>query len=175
MVRVPIGTRARKLRPGRQGNSGRLRRWQQLPSWLPRQHKPSSVRDWELPSMINRRRPFAAPFRRILVAAVLTIAAGIGALPFFGVMGQATPIPSDFTIHELPTLGGDAGSVVEINEAGIAVGWSELRPGAVTAHATVWAGGDPVDLGTLGGNSQATDINDDGIVAGYAETAEGQR
>src|SRR5829696_4272932 len=148
MVRVPIGTRARKLRPGRRGKSGRLRRWQQLPSWLPRQHKPSSVRDWELPSMINRRRPFAAPFRRILVAAVLAIAAGIGALPLFGVMGQATPIPSDFTIIELPTLGGESSQAYALNRDGLVVGTAQTA--SSDSHAFLWQDGVMTDLGTLG-------------------------
>jgi probable HAF family extracellular repeat protein len=112
------------------------------------------------------------------VGRVLTFLAmlGAGLLPAPGVLAQTPPAPAGYIIHELPTLGGDAGSVVEVNDAGMAGGWSELRPGDDTVHATLWAGGDPVDLGTLGGEfSAAMYITHDGVVAGFAETAEGHQ
>jgi probable HAF family extracellular repeat protein len=109
---------------------------------------------------------------------VLTLLAmlGAGLLPAPGVLAQTPPVPAGYIIHELPTLGGDAGSVVEVNDAGMAVGWSEVRPGDDEAHATLWVGDEAIDLGTVGGDaSLAIDINDAGVIVGYAENPAGER
>ncbi len=112
------------------------------------------------------------------VGRVLALLAMLGAalLPAPGVLAQTPPAPAAYVVHELPTLGGDAGSVVEVNDAGMAVGWSELRPGEDEAHATLWVNGEAIDLGTLGGDdSLAIDINAAGVIVGYAENAAGER
>jgi hypothetical protein len=60
------------------------------------------------------------------VLAVLVML-GAGLLPTPGVLAQMTPTPVEYVIHELPTLGSDNRSVVEVSALEFAVGWSELR------------------------------------------------
>jgi len=70
----------------------------------------------------------------------------------------------------LGALGGEAGNANRINDAGVAVGWSELADGST--HATIWdATNQPFDLGTFGGTqSEALDINAAGHIVGWATT-----
>lgn len=60
----------------------------------------------------------------------------------------------------------------EINNNGQIVGYSKIPAGH--RHAFVYEDGIITDLGTLGGNtSEAWSINEAGLIAGYAETTEG--
>lgn len=70
-------------------------------------------------------------------------------------------------LKDLGTLGGTTESTYArgINDRGAVVGASQNTAGEV--HAALWRGGDPRDLGTLGGNySEATAINEAGQVVG---------
>jgi probable HAF family extracellular repeat protein len=79
---------------------------------------------------------------------------------------------------DLGTLGGPDpySTATAINAPGIIVGASLVPDGTLeTIHAVRWAGGSPIDLGTLGGrNSGATGINRWGWIVGQAETATGE-
>lgn len=74
------------------------------------------------------------------------------------------------TVDRLDSLGGGRSQAFAINDAGQAVGWSSLS-GDVANHATLWAGGAAIDLGTLQGGSysRATDINESGQVVGWGD------
>ena len=75
---------------------------------------------------------------------------------------------------DLGTLGGNYSLVYAINNAGLAVGSSNIVSGEY--HAFFWApGGGMVDLGTLGGSPcKAVGINDDGQVVGTSYNASGK-
>jgi probable HAF family extracellular repeat protein/parallel beta-helix repeat protein len=116
----------------------------------------------------------------LLAGLVVATSGGVRAQEATPAAGAASAVASAassvrYRVYKLPTLGGDEAAVVELNNAGLAVGWSELRPGDDASHATLWAGGQPVDLGTLGGpESTAADLNDDGVIVGIADTPDGK-
>jgi len=72
----------------------------------------------------------------------------------------------------LPTLGGSTNRVHAISDRGEVVGESTL-PGPYYAYrAYLWRAGEIHDLGTLGGNSSASGINNRGEVVGHYFTAD---
>lgn len=71
----------------------------------------------------------------------------------------------------LTTLGGRKGAARGINARGDVVGESQTASGKT--RATLWHNGKPRDLGSLGTNSYAQDINERGLVAGWSETEDG--
>jgi probable HAF family extracellular repeat protein len=91
-------------------------------------------------------------------------------------------------MRELRTFGGPDGAAVAVNRRGQVVGWADTRrtSGAdrhmgetcgdfkyshPAPHAFLWANGRMLDLGTLGGSeSEATALNDKGLVVGWADT-----
>ncbi len=80
-------------------------------------------------------------------------------------------------LTDIPPLGtGRLGIAFKINSSGQVVGYSNLVFGTPNPphHAFLWtAGSSPLDLGTLGGNSIAHDINDAGEVVGSYEVTPG--
>ncbi len=66
------------------------------------------------------------------------------------------------------------GSIVDINDSGVVVGWAVSENEFNTVHALLWDPASPelsTDLGTLGGySSDAKGINDNGIVVGISDT-----
>lgn len=75
---------------------------------------------------------------------------------------------------ELPTLGGNSGYALAVNELNQIVGFSDTA-GDAQVRATLWLGGVARNLGTLGGvNSQAYGINDMGDIVGVADDASGR-
>jgi probable HAF family extracellular repeat protein len=61
---------------------------------------------------------------------------------------------------------------IDINNAGLVIGLARQTDGH--NRAVVWNGTPMIELGTIGGNSNATGINDAGLVAGWFETEGGQ-
>jgi probable HAF family extracellular repeat protein len=103
------------------------------------------------------------------------------------IVGIATPPPvgnaarravvfrADGTVTDLGALAGSSRGF-GINDAGDVVGHTGV-PGGTDLHAFVAPGGGPmIDLGTFGGAfSEATDINNAGVIVGTAENAAGVR
>jgi probable HAF family extracellular repeat protein len=78
-------------------------------------------------------------------------------------------------ISDLGTLGGSSSFAWAINSGGQIVGDSDTARN-VARHATLWQAGAPIDLNTLvdasGANwtlTRAFDINDAGLIVGYAQ------
>jgi probable HAF family extracellular repeat protein len=97
---------------------------------------------------------------------ILLIAMGCGLL-------VASQQPQQYTITDLPSLGGTVSRGNSINDRTWIAGYSNL-PGDQTRHAALWRNGALTDLGTLGGpNSNVTWSvkSNSGIIAGIAQTA----
>jgi probable HAF family extracellular repeat protein len=95
------------------------------------------------------------------------------ALPI-GVAWGADGGETRYQVTNLDSLGGTPSEGNSINNRGWVVGPSELAGNAVR-RATLWRGGEPLDLGTLGGlhsNVLFPVKNVRGVISGIAETAE---
>lgn len=104
-------------------------------------------------------------YRWVLLATLVTV------------LMSAQPLFAQFRITDLGTLGGDAGAN-RINIHGQVVGWYSTALASGSGYETrgfVWAAeGGMIDIGTLGGtNTNATGINDYGLVVGNSQTASG--
>ena len=78
-----------------------------------------------------------------------------------------------YTITDLPSLGGTNNRANSINNRGWLAGYSNLA-GNQTRHAALWRDGALTDLGTLGGPNSATTWSvkaNSGIVAGISQTS----
>ena len=73
---------------------------------------------------------------------------------------------AEATFTDLGTLGGNESVAYDLNEAGQVVGKSQTSSGEW--HAFLWKDGSMQDLGSLGGESCACAINEDGQIAGYS-------
>jgi probable HAF family extracellular repeat protein len=83
-------------------------------------------------------------------------------------------------LRELPPLAGDTvTAATAINDSGQVVGISGICANAVggysAAHAVLWQGGTPIDLGNIGGVAWNTPmaINQGGVVVGFANVPDG--
>ena len=88
--------------------------------------------------------------------------------------GAIHALAYDRTLHDLGTaLPTDSYSeAFSVNEAGVAVGRSGQSPG--DAVAAIFKSGHVESIGTLGGEtSAATDVNDGGVVVGFAQLSNG--
>jgi probable HAF family extracellular repeat protein len=77
-----------------------------------------------------------------------------------------------YTITDLPSLGGTNSRANSINDRGWLAGYSNLA-GNQTRHSALWRDGALTDLGTLGGPNSATTFSvksNSGIVAGISQT-----
>jgi probable HAF family extracellular repeat protein len=92
------------------------------------------------------------------VVGTTTVADGVQhAFSFSGASGP---------LVDLGTLGGTFSVPVGINSIGQIAGYSTLA-GDLQQHAVVWSGLSKLDIGTSGFYSQATGINDSGVVVGF--------
>jgi probable HAF family extracellular repeat protein len=81
--------------------------------------------------------------------------------------GQIAP---QYSVVELPSLGGSVSVGGTMNQQGVVAGVSSL-PGDGSEHAVMWRGNRIIDLGTLGGpNSFAQWINDQNSVSVISDT-----
>lgn len=69
-------------------------------------------------------------------------------------------------MSDLGTLGGVNSAAAGINSRGDIVGWSDVTPSGT--HAFIYTSGVMHDIGSLGGSSYAEDVNDSGVVVGWA-------
>jgi probable HAF family extracellular repeat protein len=94
-----------------------------------------------------------------------------------GALGSGNDWPflfRDGAIHTLPTLDASEAAAVGINDAGIAVGYSQVGTTNAT-HAVLWDNGALRDLETLGGRITMADaINNRGDIVGRAEDGAGR-
>ncbi|MBU6416007.1 MAG: hypothetical protein KJS83_02415 [Xanthomonadaceae bacterium] len=82
--------------------------------------------------------------------------------------------PPDYSIIDLPSLGGTASQGSSINTFGLIAGYSNL-PGNQVAHAAAWWFGSKYDLDTLGGANSAVEWpvkNEFGVISGIAQTSQ---
>ncbi len=89
-----------------------------------------------------------------------------------GGLGSLAHLYRDGVGQTIGSLGGEISEGRAINAAGEVVGYSSLNPEDSTTHAFHYVNGRMQDLGSLGGASQAWDINDTGQIVGYSRTAE---
>ena len=78
-----------------------------------------------------------------------------------------------YTITDLTAFGGTRNQGNSVNDAGLVAGFS-TRPGDLHRHATLWSGGSPHDLGTLGGPNSSVVWpvkNVAGLSAGISQTS----
>jgi len=104
----------------------------------------------------------------IIIAAMLPLVCAVTRLD-----AQQPSSETRYRVIQFGTLGGTSSSGNAINNSGWAMGSANLA-GNTTEHATVWTPAVRNDLGTLGGPNSDVSWpvkNDNGIVAGWSETA----
>src|SRR5690242_11165443 len=123
--------------------------------------------------------PIHPRVRRLTIAAAALVAALAGTTA--AASGATAPTVSPAALHvvDLGTLRGFCCSQAQaINNNGVIVGQSAVADGENPPnHAFRWQNGHMSDLGTLAGfnaTSNATSINDFGVIAGYSDTPGGQ-
>ena len=94
--------------------------------------------------------------------------------------GPCIPVGNEYAARwagtsgiDLGGLGGADSEAFAINASGVIAGQANLPSGLQPRRATVWSGGQVLNLGSLGGtgfNSWALDINDNGVVTGFSDT-----
>ncbi|HEX8816360.1 MAG TPA: DUF3466 family protein [Terriglobales bacterium] len=97
----------------------------------------------------------------LLAIPVAAQPAGSGKQPHYQVYSFGSP------------LGGSASGAAAVNNFGLVAGDSNLT-GDATEHAFLWALGDGIDLGTLGGPNSAVlwpGLNDNGVAVGISDTS----
>lgn len=75
-------------------------------------------------------------------------------------------------LFDLGTLGGNSSFGFALNDSGHVTGESTLAGDFAPNHAFLYSGNSMADLGTLGVASTATDVNNNGQVAGFSLTAD---
>jgi probable HAF family extracellular repeat protein len=79
------------------------------------------------------------------------------------------------TLLDIGTLGGSSSVALAVNDYGQVVG-SSSTVGDAEQHAFSWtAAGGMVDLGTFGGRTAATGVNNNGLVVGYSDDSSTRR
>ncbi|MBU4274130.1 MAG: hypothetical protein KKA28_20060 [Planctomycetes bacterium] len=83
-----------------------------------------------------------------------------------GVLPASVQASAPYVFHDLGTLGGSESSAQAINNIGQVAGSATTSSGQTHAFLYPYPGGPMQDLGTLGGDSYANGINDQGQVVG---------
>src|SRR5215472_722568 len=89
-------------------------------------------------------------------------------------LGAQTSTPPSYSVAVLGTLDGTISGANSVNNLGWATGFSHLAANR-SQHAVLWTAGGLTDLGTLGGDNSSVawpNHNDQGMIAGIAETAD---
>ncbi len=87
-------------------------------------------------------------------------------------LSTLSPVQTNYTLTELPTLGGTVGAADSINDNGRIAGYSNLA-GDRTEHAVLWINNTVTDLGTLGGPNSSVGFptkNSQGMLVGFSQT-----
>lgn len=106
----------------------------------------------------------AAAAALVLAATATTTSAGVA---------NADRSDPDYRVEALEALAGPRAFGAAINNRRLVAGASTTDTGKL--HATIWRGGGPKDLGTLGGPEASSavlwpGVNDDGVVVGVSQT-----
>ncbi len=107
--------------------------------------------------------------QKALVVALATVCVGCA---IAATASAAETSPPDYSVIDLPSLGGTISQGSSINTFGLIAGFSDLSGNTVT-HAAAWWFGKQYDLGTLGGANSAVEWpvkNDFGVISGIAQT-----
>ena len=106
-------------------------------------------------------------FTHITALAVLAVL-----MSTFGPSAQGQTL-AQYTVTELPTLGGTVGAAESINDEGLVAGFANVV-GDRTEHAILWINGTATDIGTLGGPNSSVGFpakNNPGVLVGFSQTA----
>ena len=109
-----------------------------------------------------------------LLIILTAVCCGAALAPAHAQGQQAAKAKTQYSVSNLPGLGGTSSGGNSINDQTWVAGYSRLT-GDQSRHATLWRNGSLLDLGTLGGpNSSVTwnVKNNEGIIVGISQTAD---
>jgi probable HAF family extracellular repeat protein len=112
--------------------------------------------------------------RQVLVIALLSVYVGAALWPTYAQAQQAAKARPQYSVSNLPGLGGTNSAGNSINNQSWVAGYSRLS-GDQTRNATLWRNGVLTPLGTLGGPNSSVPWNvknTQGLIVGISQTAD---